>query len=98
MWILDSWHKNTCVMKPYLCIDVGTKLNQTLHHGEVSVNGGEVEAVVSAVVGEGEDGAEVAGAVLGDHTEGGERALLTGDVEGGVPTVVCYPRVTPSLQ
>lgn len=47
-----------------------------------------MEAVVSAVVGEGEDVTEVAEAVLGDHTEGGERALLTGDVEGGVPTVV----------
>lgn len=54
--------------------------------------------MLTAVVGEGEDGGEVALGVLGDDAEAGEGALLAGDVERRVPAVVGQPCVTAGLQ
>lgn len=54
--------------------------------------------MLTTVVGEGEDGAEVTLAVLSDDTEAGKRALLAGDVQGRVAAVVSQPRVTAGLQ
>lgn len=54
--------------------------------------------MITAVVGEGQDGGQVAPAVLGNDAKTGERASLAGDVEGGVPAVVHQPRVGAGLQ
>lgn len=56
------------------------------------------DRIVTTVVGEGQDGGQVAPAVLGDHAETGEGASLAGDVKGRVPAVVHRPRVGAGLQ
>lgn len=61
-------------------------------------DGTDSDGIITAVVGGGQDGGQVAPAVLSNDAKRGEGASLAGDVEGGVPAVVHQPRVGAGLQ
>lgn len=54
--------------------------------------------IITAVIGEGQDGGQVLLAVLSNDAKTGEGASLAGNVEGGVPAVVHQSRVGTGLQ
>lgn len=54
--------------------------------------------MLTTVVGEGHDGSQGMLGVLGNEAEAGEGALLAGDVESCVPTVIRQPWVRAGLQ